>query len=118
MLYSIEFSVDGFPPAYDSGFSILNRAHNRYPLVTKLVNKATEIMKGRELLSGDIVIEVKCEASIEHLGTDTINLLAGIANVLQGIVYSNDNQIKEIHFKQLVSNTEKYSIRINRVAHL
>jgi Holliday junction resolvase RusA-like endonuclease len=107
--------VDGFPPAYDSGFSISNKAHKRYPLVAKLQDKAKEAMKREELLQGDLAIEVKIEATLEHHQTDTVNLAGGITNSLEGIVYSNDNQIKEIHIKRLLSNQDKYTVRIGKV---
>jgi Holliday junction resolvase RusA-like endonuclease len=114
-LPSIEFTVDSFPPAYDSGFSISNKAHSRHYLVAKLQEKAKEIMKGKTLFQGALVIELKIEATIEHNQTDTVNLLSGVANSLQGIVYTNDNQIKEIHAKNLLSNKDRYSVRISKV---
>jgi Holliday junction resolvase RusA-like endonuclease len=116
-LDSIEFSVDGFPPAYDSALSISNKNHKRYPLVVKLQEVARAAMNGNELIQGDLKMEVKCEATLEHMGTDCINLIGGIGNSLQGVIYSNDNQIKGIHFKQLLSNQNRYTIRISKVGH-
>lgn len=112
---SIEFTVIGFPPAYDSGFSISNKAHKRYPLVVILQDKAKENMNGKELLQGDLTMDLKCESTLEHSQTDTVNLMPGVANVLQGIVYCNDNQIKEIHVKRLLSHHDRYTVRIGKV---
>ena len=111
----VEFSVKGFPPAYDSGFSITNKAHSRYPLVLRLQTRAEEAMSGKELLQGDLAIDVKCEARLGHRRTDAVNLLAGIANVLEKIAYTNDNQIKEIHFKQVFSEEDAYKVKIKQL---
>ncbi|KPV62408.1 MAG: hypothetical protein AOA65_1859 [Candidatus Bathyarchaeota archaeon BA1] len=47
------------------------------------------------------MLEVEHEIFMGDHGTDIVNLVGGIANVLEGIVYNNDNRIKEIHFKQI-----------------
>jgi Holliday junction resolvase RusA-like endonuclease len=115
-LASVEFSIEDFPPAYDSGFSISNKKHRRYPQVVTLQSAAKKAMNGAELLQGDLTIEVKCEATLEHRLTDTINLIGGISNSLERIVYSNDRQIREIHFKRLTSNErDRYTVRIGKV---
>jgi Holliday junction resolvase RusA-like endonuclease len=117
-LDNVEFIVNSFPPAYDSGSSISNKKHNRYPLVVELQESAKIVMNDDELMKGDLKIEVKCETTLEHMATDCLNLLSGIGNSLQGIVYSNDNQIKEIHFKELLSNHNKYAVRISKVGYV
>lgn len=109
---SVELSVNGFPPAYDSGFSISNRAHPRYPLVLRLQTEAKAVMSGQKLLEGNLAIDVECETSISNRRTDAVNLLAGIANVLEGIVYANDNQLREIHFKQVSSERDAYRVKV------
>lgn len=111
----VEFEVEGFPPAYDSGFSILNPEPSRYPLVKKLQKAAGEAMTGKSLLQGNIVLEVEHEIFMGDRGTDVVNLVGGIANVLEGIVYSNDNQIKEIRFKQILSQRDIYKVRIKKL---
>ncbi|MEM2888040.1 MAG: hypothetical protein QXI71_02710 [Candidatus Bathyarchaeia archaeon] len=47
-------------------------------------------------------------------GTDAINI-ESIANALKMIVYSNDNQVKEIKFKQISSQRDLYEIRIREL---
>jgi len=111
----VEFEVGGFPLAYDSGSSILNPKDFRYPLVKKLQKAAKEAMAGKPLLQGTIVLEVEHEIFIGDFRTDVVNLVGGIANVLEGIVYSNDNQIKEIHFKQILSQRNIYKVRIKEL---
>ena len=112
----VEFSVKGFPPAYDSGNSILNKNHKRYPLVVKLQNATRDAMNGK-FLDGVLSLELYCEATQEHDSTDTANLVGGTTNSLEGIVYLNDNQIKEIHCKRILSNQDKYTVRIAKVGH-
>ena len=72
-------------------------------------------MTGKPLLQGNIVLEVEHEI-IEDRGTDVVNLIGGIANTLEGIVYSNDNQIKEVHFRQILSQRDTYKVRIKKLS--
>ena len=111
----IEFEVEGLPPAYDSGFSILNPKHPRYPLVKKLQKAAKKAINGKNQLTGKIVLEVKHEMCRGDRRTDVVNLIGGIANVLEGIIYLNDNQIKEVHFKQVESKWNHYIVKIRRL---
>lgn len=115
VLNSVEFTVKDFPPAYDPGFSILNPSHSRYPLVQKLQEVAKKAMQGRRLLKGNVSLEVEHEIFMGDRRTDVVNLIGGIANVLERIVYSNDNQIKEIHFKQVLSQSDLYKVRIREL---
>ncbi len=111
----IEFKVEGLPPAYDPGYSILNPKHSRYPLVKKLQKVAKEAMKGKKPLEGNIALEVNHEILMGDRRTDVVNLVGGIANVLEGILYINDNQIKEILFKQIEAQRDYYCIRIREL---
>jgi len=67
------------------------------------------------LLKGNVSLEVGHEIFMGDHRTDVVNLIGGIANVLEGIVYSNDNQIKEIHFKQVLSKSDLYKVRIREL---
>ena len=107
--------VEGFPPAYDSGFSILNLKHPRYPLVQKLLEAAKKAMQGKQLFVGNISLEIEHEIFMGDRRTDAINIIGGIANVLEGIVYSDDNQVKEVHFRQASSQRDLYKIRIREL---
>jgi len=111
----VEFEVEGFPPAYDSGFSILNPKHPRYLLVKKLQKAAKKAINGKNQLTGKIVLEVRHKICAGDRRTDVVNLIGGIANVLEGIIYINDNQIKEIHFKQIESQKDSFYIRIREL---
>lgn len=111
----VEFEVEGFPPVHDSGFSILNPKHSRYSIVKKLRKAAEEAMTGKPLLQGNILLEVEHEIFMGDRRTDVVNLVGGIANVLEGIVYSNDNQIKGIRFKQILSQRNIYKVRIKEI---
>ena len=67
MLDSVEFSVDGFPPAYDSALSISNKNHRRYHFVAKLQECAKDALNGSDLIQGDLKMELKCEATLDHV---------------------------------------------------
>lgn len=111
----VEFTVDGFPPAYDSGFSILNPKHSRYPLVHRLQERAREAMQGKKLLKGDVALELEHEIFTGDRRTDVVNLIGGVANALEGIVYSDDNQIREIRARQVSSQRDSYNVRVREL---
>ena len=111
----IEFAVEGPPPAYDPGYSIENPKHPRYRLTQKLREVAKKAMKGRGLFKEDISLEIEHQTSKKEQEADSANIIAGIANALQGIIYENDCQIKEIHYRQRVSERDMYRIRIKKI---
>ena len=108
----IEFIVEGSPPAYDPGYSIFNPEHPHYFRVKKLRDQARNAMKGRGPLEGDVLLEIEHEVSGGWCRADSVNIIGGIANALEGIVYWNDSQIKEVHYKQILSTRNLYRIRI------
>ena len=111
---TVEFTVEGFPPAYDSGLSIRNPVHPRYPLVQKLQKAAENAMRRKVLLKGDVILEVEQETSGDR-GADVANLIGGIANSLEGISYFNDDQIKEVHYRQIPSHRDVYKVTIKKM---
>ena len=84
-------------------------------MVKKLQKAAKEAMTGKPLVRGNIVLDVEHEIFMGDRRTDVVNLVGGMANVLEGIVYSNDNQIKEIHFKQILSQRDIYTVKIKEL---
>jgi len=111
----VEFTVEGPPPAYDLGFSIENPKHPRYRLTQKLREIAEKAMEGRSLFKEDISLEIEHQTSRKEQEADSANIIAGIANVLQRIIYENDRQIKEIHYRRRISEKDVYRIRIRRI---
>ena len=104
---TIEFNVEGFPLPL-----ILSPKHHRYPLARKLQKTAKSVMQGKLLLKGDLTLEVEQEIGRGDRRTDVANLIGGIANTLEGIIYINDNQIKEVHYKQTPSDRDAYKVKI------
>jgi len=63
----------------------------------------------------DVLLEIEHEASGGQCRADSVNITGGIVNALEGIVYWNDNQIKEVHYKQISSTRNLYRIRITKL---
>ncbi len=45
-------------------------------------------------------------------GADPANIIGGIADALQGIVYDNDSQIKTIHYSERKGGEDLYTISV------
>ena len=43
---------------------------------------------------------------------DPANIIGGIADALQGIVYDNDNQIKTIHYSEIEGSKDLYTVSV------
>jgi len=67
------------------------------------------------LIDGNVSLEIEHEIFRGDRRTDVINIVEGIANALEGIIYGDDNQVKEIHFKQISSQRDRYKIRIRKL---
>ena len=85
-------------------------------------------MAGREVLSGAIGLELLVSVPPERRVADATNMLGGVGDVLQArstgadtshlgaladvACYSDDNQIHEITYKNVVATTAGYRVRI------
>lgn len=91
----IEIRVPAQPPLHQCGVSIMSPKHPHRERVEEAIRHAREAMKGKPPLEGRIVME------IEYAGlwavADPVNVVSAFPNMFEGIVYLNDNQIREIH---------------------
>jgi len=92
---SIEIRVKGQPPLHQCGVSINSDKHPHRDRVQEFVKSARTAMRGRALLQGNLVME------IEYCGlypfTDPVNVVVAFPNMFEGIIYADDNQIREVH---------------------
>ena len=73
-------------------------------------------MAGKQLLAGSMAMEVEYHLFEGNPKADAVNIIGGIANALQGIVYEDDNQIREIHYKQFfVEDKDLYRIKVREL---
>jgi Holliday junction resolvase RusA-like endonuclease len=69
-------------------------------------------MGARPLLQGALTIEIVYHAPVKGLKGDSANIIGGIANTLEAIIYSNDKQLKEIHYLEKEASEERYSVMV------
>ena len=91
----VEIRVKGWPPLHQCGVSITSDKHPHRERVQEFVKCAREAMRGRALLEGSLVMEIEY-AGLYPL-TDPINVVCALPNMFEGIVYGDDNQIREVH---------------------
>ena len=91
----IEIRVPGPPPLHQCGVSISSPKHPHRQRVEEVIKRAREAMQGKPLLAGRIAME------IEYAGlgpvTDPVNVVCALPNIFEGLVYHDDNQIREVH---------------------
>lgn len=104
----IEFEVNGLPPLKNTAISIKSTKHPHYDRYKELQRIAKEKMKSLEIVQGGIGILVENYFGIG----DADNALGGIFDSLEGIVFHNDNQFKDVHYKVISKDKVGYKIKI------
>jgi len=107
----VEFEVEGLPPVYGAAQSILSDKHPHAKRVTTLKQGAARAMERRRRFDGPIVLEVS-QTYVQSSMADAANILGAISNTLEGIVYGNDAQIREIHLDSKPGERAAYTVRI------
>jgi len=123
----IEVSGD-IPPAKGEAKSMLSGGHSQVARVQRLLMKASDAMAVRELLVGDISLEVSLTAPSGTRLPDATNMLGGIGDVLQArttganvehlgrlarvACFYDDAQIREIHYRRTERDNIGYVIVI------
>ena len=114
----IHIQVKTTPPVYDSGLSISNPGHSRHSLYLQLREKAKEEMMRHEKFRRDIELEMQVivyrTAPRPRNYPDSMNILGGIVNTLENIVYENDAQITSIRYHEEYSRENWYEIIIRK----
>ncbi|MBI4362254.1 MAG: RusA family crossover junction endodeoxyribonuclease [Euryarchaeota archaeon] len=44
---------------------------------------------------------------------DAANIIGGIADTLQGLVYSNDHQLRQIHYEEQPGEVDGYTVKVS-----
>jgi hypothetical protein len=123
------FTVESWPPAKNEALSMLGAGHSHAPRVRTLLEAARRaIGPAFALLQGPIGLEVELTAPSEGEPWDATNYLGGIGDVLEAksrrgelshlgdlngvALYSNDRQIREVHYRQLIGERASYRVRV------
>lgn len=102
--------------------------HPQRERVRRLLLEAADVMLGRDLLVGDVGLDVTVSAPRGHRLPDATNMLGGIGDVLQGrstgadvehlgslarvACFKDDAQIQEIHYRRVERDEVGYAIVI------
>ena len=118
----ITINVNGLPPQKKRWISLRNPKNPRYDAFVSLRNAATKAMNGRAWYFGPIGIDFIFYVKEYFTVDEYISYVGGIADTLCGgcgvhftylpIVYEDDCQICESNMKQIVSNSQGYSLLI------
>ena len=108
--------VDGYRPPYRQNFESDDERRRVEERRSILVSKAKEIIskRGLKLLEGDLLVFILCEFS----GTpkpDADNVIGGILNALEDIVFLNDKQVKSINYHERISGEDRYCVLIAEI---
>jgi hypothetical protein len=120
--------VNEIPPAKGEAKSMFSLGHSQQERVRRLLMEASAVMLGREVLVGDISLEVTLSAPSGHRLPDATNMLGGIGDVLQArstgadlehlgplaqvACFEDDAQIQVIHYRRVERDHVGYAIAI------
>lgn len=129
MTKTIEFDVDGLPPAKSEAQSMLGARHPHAERVRTLLRAArvSAAVDGTHFGSARLGMEVVMTLASDR-PSDVTNYLGGIADVLEEkghrmaldhldelatvALYDNDRQIDEVSFRQLAGPRTSYRVRL------
>ncbi len=104
----IEISVQFIPP-YKQSRASKEEGNHQSERTEKLQNAAREKYTSPPT-SGGVNLSI---IYYRHKGrADSANIIGGIADALQNIVYENDRQLKSIQYKETKADEDLYTISI------
>ena len=89
--------------------SIHSDKHPHSARVKALLEAAKEEMRDKQPLEGDLVMEV--EYGGLYFMADPVNVVFALPNIFEGIIYKDDNQIREVHCHEKKSDEPTCTIR-------
>ena len=111
------FHVDGPPPWKASpGPMRAKYEPERKQLVEKLRREAYRVKEEEIFFSDEVALAVTYLRA--QKARDPANIIGGIADALQGILYKNDSKLVEIHYSELPigkDQEDKYWIEVAKV---
>lgn len=111
---SVTFVVNDKPP-YKQTPADTQEKQNQSQRKQTCVNAAGE---ARKHFTGTIFTK-KCVVQIRYHRakgqSDSGNIVGGILDALQGIVYKNDSQVVEIHYLELPETKDRYQVTVTEL---
>ncbi|MBI2886371.1 MAG: four helix bundle protein [Chloroflexi bacterium] len=111
--FQFAVTIAGRPPLHQAshGISLNNPKHTYYHKAQTLKQAAAEKMQGRAPFSSAVVMEVS-NGHREEQG-DSASILQAVFTALEGVVYNDDGQIKEVHYLEGSDQEDSYSVTVS-----
>lgn len=106
----VEILMSGRPPLHQAseGISLNNPQHRSYQRAQDLRQQAVSVMRELNPLSDHMVMGIK--NSYRPDNGDAASAIQAIFTALEGVVYLNDGQIKEVHYQETEDGRDGYSV--------
>lgn len=105
---NIELKVIGKPP-YKQSPADSSERKNQQIYREALVKEAHEHCS--QPISQNLKIDIRYTRANGR--ADSMNIIGGVADCLQGIVYINDKQIVEVHYSENKGTRDEYLVKIS-----
>jgi Holliday junction resolvase RusA-like endonuclease len=98
----LKLSGNGLLPVKSAGTWMRDQSER----VAFLRSQAQKVMGSRAPLTGPVAVEITYRKG----GTraDSANILGGVADALEGIVYEDDRQVSEWHYREIEFTSEPH----------
>ncbi len=109
-MMNVEFQVIGKPPYKQTPADSSERANQRSyrdNLVMEAKKHFTEFSNDR--------LKIEVVYTRNRGMADSMNIIGGIADSLEGIAYENDKQLVEVHYVEKTGLRDEYTIKLSSV---
>jgi len=107
---SVHIHVSDIPPSYDAGLSITNPENPQHERYQYLRKEAEKVMAGRPPLDCGLTMRIQYTRALGR--ADGVNIIGGIANTLQEVVYEDDKQLWHIVYGETAGDEDEYLIEV------
>ncbi len=104
----IQFSVKNKPPYKQNHANKDEKADQEHYKQSCIDETKKNFLSPTE---GYLKIEIRYQRARGRM--DSANIIGGIADALEKLVYKNDKQLKEIHYYEQTGSEDGYSVRIS-----
>jgi Holliday junction resolvase RusA-like endonuclease len=109
---SVTFVVESVPPWKQAPADEEER--------TRQVQRKSNLLEKAQAVFRIAPLQTPCALAIRYSrcsgGPDAANIIGGVADALQGIIYVNDNQLHEISYVEWLGNRDWYQVTVTECA--
>jgi len=114
----VKISIKGIPPVKSLAYSAQHKENRkrRDRLLKEAVRVAKDNRQEYVLYGKDVKLGIIYRRSQGNM--DSTNIIGGIADVLEGVFYKDDSQIREVHYKEhLRKKRDDYEVTLDIASH-